>query len=128
MPSNKLQRINDDIRRVMSDLLREIKDPRVAQGLISVVSVDTSSDLGHCTVFVSIFGENVSEKEFKKGVRSASGWLRRELSSRLSLRHTPELSFVLDDSISHGARINEIINSLGITNDSDEQEPENDDN
>ena len=113
MPSNKLARTNDDIQLVLSKLLREIKDPRINQGMLSVTRVETTGDLKYCKVWISVLGlEN--EKEFKKGLRSASGWLRRELGNSLKLRKTPELIFELDHSIEYGAHINELINSLDI--------------
>ena len=116
MPSNKLARTNDDIQLVLSKLLREIKDPRINQGMLSVTRVETTGDLKYCKVWISVLGlEN--EKEFKKGLRSASGWLRRELGNSLKLRNTPELIFELDHSIEYGAHINELINSLDIKRD-----------
>lgn len=121
MPSNKLARTNDDIQLVLSKLLREIKDPRINQGMVSVTRVETTGDLKYCKVWLSVLGlEN--EKEFKKGIRSASGWLRRELGNSLKLRNTPELIFELDHSIEYGAHINELINSLDIKRDGDEEE------
>ena len=113
MPSNKLARTNDDIQLVLSKLLREIKDPRINQGMLSVTRVETTGDLKYCKVWISVLGlEN--EKEFKKGLRSASGWLRRELGNSLKLRNTPELIVELDHSMEYGAHINELINSLDI--------------
>ena len=111
MPGNKIQRINEDIQRVMAGLLREIKDPRVNQGMISVTAVDTTGDLRQAKVFLSIYGLK-SEKEFMKGLKSAAGFLRRELGQSLSLRYTPELIFALDKSIEHGAKIGTILNGL----------------
>jgi len=116
MSSNKILRINDDIQRVLSAHLRNIKDPRVQQGMISVTSVDTTSDLRHAKIFLSVLGLH-SEKEFLKGLKSASGHLRRELGNSLSLRYTPELQFELDKSIEHGARISSILNTLEIPED-----------
>lgn len=113
MPGYRIDRTNDDIRIVLSELLRSIKDPRVNQGMISVVRTETTGDLSYCKVYVSVFGlEN--EKELKKGLKSASGWLRRELSRRLKLRATPELIFELDNSIEHGAHISDIMNQPGF--------------
>ena len=113
MPSNKLQRTNEDIRLVLSELLRDVKDPRVRQGLVSITACETTGDLKYCKVYLSVLGME-SEKEFMRGVHSASGWLRRELGSRLRIRNVPELSFVLDHSIEHGAQINELIRKLDI--------------
>lgn len=119
MASARLQRTNEDIKLAMSALLREIKDPRVQQGMISITAVDTTGDLKYCKIYLSVLGLK-SEKEMLKGLRSASGWLRRELGSRLRLRNVPELVFALDKSIEHGAHINDIINSLNISGETDE--------
>ena len=82
MASNHIQRINDDIRRTLADLLRQVKDPRVQQGdLVSIVRTDTTGDLWYCKVYLSVLGK-VDEKEFKKGLRSCSGWLRRAPMNR----------------------------------------------
>jgi len=112
MASNKIQRINDDIQRVLSELLRSVKDPRVHQGgMISVVRVDTTGDLRYAKVWLSVLGE-LDEKEFRRGLRSAAGWLRRELGQRLSLRCVPELTFELDHSMETGAHISKLISEL----------------
>ena len=112
--SNKLQRTNDDIRFVLSRLLPQVKDPRVKQGdLVSITRVDTTGDLRYCKVYISVYGE-LNEKEFKRGLKSAAPWLRRELGSSLNLRYTPELIFELDKSIEHGAYINSLIEKLDI--------------
>ena len=122
MASNKLQRTNDDIQFVLSNLLRQVKDPRVNQGsLISITRVDTTGDLRYCKVYVSILGE-VDEKEFKKGVKSASPWLRRELGLALNLRYTPELIFELDKSIEYGAHINTVLESLNISAEDEDED------
>jgi ribosome-binding factor A len=111
--NNKIQRINDDIRFVLARLLPQVKDPRVQQGtLVSITRVDTTGDLRYCKVYVSVLGE-LDEKEFKRGLRSAAPWLRRELGSALDLRYTPELIFVLDKSLAEGAHISALIEKLG---------------
>jgi len=120
MSSNKIQRINEDIRGALSTLLRNIKDPRVRQGMISVTAVDTTSDLRQAKVFLSVF-DLQSEKEFFKGLKSASGWLRHELGQSLDLRYTPELQFELDKSLERGARINTLLSNLEITHDEEEE-------
>lgn len=128
MASNKISRINEDIKFVLSKLLRDIKDPRInSQGLISITSVETTGDLRYCKVYLSVLDPE-SEKELKRGLRSASGWLRRELAKALDLRYTPELIFVLDKSIEHGAHINQIINELDIPKDGGDGDEETDDN
>ena len=118
MSSNKIARINDDIQRVISAKLRDVKDPRVQQGMISVTRVETTGDLRYCKIWLSVMGMQ-NEKEFKRGLKSASGWLRRELGSVLDLRYTPELVFEIDHSIEYGAHINEVISALDIKHDGD---------
>ena len=117
MTSNRIGRINDDIQRILSSLLRSIKDPRVNRwGIISVTGVDTTEDLRHSKIRLSVLG-GVDAAEFMKGLKSASGWLRREIGKSLSLRYTPELSFEIDHSIEYGAHINNILNKLEIPDD-----------
>ena len=116
MANNRLARTNDDIQRVLSELLRNVKDPRVQQGMISVTRVETTGDLRYAKVWLSVYGME-NEKEFRRGLKSASGWLRKELASSMSLRYTPELVFELDHSIEYGAHINELISSLDIRQD-----------
>lgn len=121
MASNKIARINDDIQFVLSRLLRDIKDPRVQQGMISVTRVETTGDLGYSKVWLSVMGMQ-DEKEFKKGLKSASGWLRRELGRAMNLRHTPELIFEIDHSIEYGAHISQVISGLDIKHDEEEED------
>ena len=122
MASNHIQRINEDIRMCLSEKLRQVKDPRVQQGgLLSVVRTDTTGDLRYCKVYLSVLGD-VDEKELKKGLRSCSGWLRRELGASLSLRYTPELIFELDHSIEHGAHISQLLEDLNIPEEKTETE------
>ena len=123
MASNRIQRTNEDIRLALSELLRSVKDPRVNQGLISVTGVETSGDLRWCKVYLSVYGLQ-SEKEFMKGLKSASGWLRHEIGARLSLRNVPEFVFQLDQSMEHGAHINKVISDLTIPEDTDEADTE----
>ena len=119
--SNRLGRTNSDIERVLSDLLRRIKDPRVNQGMISVTGVDTAGDLSFCKVYLSVLGLQ-DEKKFMQGLKSASGYLRRELGNSLKLRAVPELSFNLDHSIAYGAHINSLIADLDIKPETDDEE------
>ncbi len=121
MASNKLARTNDDIQFVISKLLREVKDPRVQQGMISVTRVETTGDLRYSKIWLSVMGMQ-DEKEFKKGLKSASGWLRRELGTSMNLRYTPELVFEIDHSIEYGAHISEVISNLDIKRDEDDGE------
>ena len=109
--SNRIGRINDDIQRVLSDRLRQLKDPRVQQGMISVTRVETTGDLRYAKVWLSVLGE-LNEREFKRGLKSCAGWLRHELGETLSLRYTPELTFELDHSIEYGAKISRMIEQI----------------
>ena len=120
MASNKLARTNDDIQFVISKLLREVKDPRVQQGMISVTRVETTGDLRYSKIWLSVLGMK-DEKEFRRGLRSAAGYLRKELGNSMKLRYTPELVFEIDHSIEYGAHINEIINSLDIPADAEDE-------
>lgn len=118
MASNKLNRTNEDIRLSLSNLLREIKDPRVQQGMLSVTACECTGDLKFCKVYLSVLGLK-SEKELMKGLKSASGWLKRELGARLRIRAIPELVFELDRSIEYGAHINELISKLDLPKESE---------
>ena len=121
MSNHRIDRTNEDIKFVLSQLLPRVKDPRVQQGgMLSVTQVDTTGDLRYCKVYVSALGE-VNEKDFKKGLKSAAPWLRRELGSSLSLRYTPELTFELDRSIAHGAHISSLLEKLDIPTDEEEK-------
>lgn len=113
----KIGRINEDIQRTLAGLLGKIKDPRVQQGIISVVAVDTTGDLRYSRVYLSVLGLQ-NEKEFMKGLKSAAGYLRRELGNALDIRYTPELQFKLDKSIEHGAAISKILNDIDTGDDS----------
>ena len=112
MASNRIGRINEEIQRELAEQLRRLKDPRVSQvGMVSVTRVDTTGDLRYAKVYISVLDKENGERVLK-GLRSASGWLRRELGSALKLRYTPELVFQLDDSIDKGAHILELLRSV----------------
>ena len=107
MASNRIGRINEEIQREMSTLIRTVKDPRVS-GMISVTAVNTTPDLKFCKVYISVLDKS-DVAQVLKGLKSASGYLRRELGRALNLRNTPELTFVRDDSIDQGAHILEML-------------------
>ena len=110
MATNRINRINEDLQRELADLLRTVKDPRV-QGLISITRVDTTTDLRYCRVYVSALDQS-DIKEVVKGLKSAAGYLRRELGRALTLRYTPELQFMADDSIERGVRMVSMIDRI----------------
>ena len=108
MPSNRIGRINEEIQRELSDQFRRLKDPRVSSGMVSITRVDTTGDLRYSKVYISVLDKD-QEKDVLKGLKSASGFLRRELGRALQLRYTPELQFIADDSIQYGAHILEVL-------------------
>ena len=110
MSATRMGRINEEIQRTLSDLIRTVKDPRV-HGLLSITAVDTTADLKYAKVYVSSLDQS-DMKEVIKGLKSASGYLRRELGRTLSLRATPELSFIHDDSMVKGAHILQVMEDL----------------
>ena len=119
MASNRINRINEEIQKSLAENLRRVKDPRVSGTMISVTRVETTPDLRYAKVYVS-FLEEQKASDAMKGLKSAGGWLRREVSSDLKLRYTPELVWALDDSITYGARMLELINSLNTGNNEEE--------
>ena len=109
MASNRIGRINEEIQRELSALIRQLKDPRVnTVGMVSVTRVDTTADLRYAKVYVSVLDKS-REKDALKGLKSASGFLRREIGGALRLRYTPELQFFGDDSMLHGAQVLELL-------------------
>ena len=108
MATNRINRINEEVRRELSDILRELKDPRIPM-MTSVVSVSVTQDLRYATVYVSIFGDEEVKKNALLALKNSQGFVRRELGHRLNLRYTPEIVYKADDSIEHGARINELL-------------------
>ena len=116
MASFKIGRLSEDIKRELSLLIRELKDPRISK-MLSIIRCEVSGDLSHCKVNVSALEGEAATKESIKGLNSASGFLRRELGNRLHLRKCPELHFIADGSIAYSAKINQILHDL------DEEEP-----
>ena len=113
MAKNRIGRINEEIQRELSNQIRRVKDPRVQQSMVSITAVDTTGDLRYSKIYVSCLNKE-DEKQVMRGLRSASGFLRRELGAALKLRYTPELIFELDESIKTGAHILDVLRSLDI--------------
>ena len=113
-------RIGEEIRRIISEmLLRELKDPRLLAGMVSITTVDVTKDHSYATVYISVVSpEHVDneDEELKKDViaafNSAKGFIRRELSKDLELRHTPDLIFKIDTSLEYGRHMDKLIDSL----------------
>ena len=120
MASNRIGRINEEIQRELSDLLRELKDPRVHKTMLSITRVETTPDLRYAKIYVSLLDKEYT-KETLAGLKSYAGYLRRELGRSLQLRYTPELQWQADDSITHGAHILELLSRLEISEDSDDE-------
>ena len=121
MANKRITGINQEIQKELSSLLRSVKDPRVQECMISVTRVETTPDLRWAKVYVSFLQEDKAA-DAMKGLKSASGFLRRGLSQGLNLRYTPELQWALDDSITYGAKMLALINSLPISNNEEEEE------
>ena len=116
MASNRIGRINEEIQKELASLIPNLKDPRVQDTMISITHVETTPDLRYAKVYVSFLQEDKAEGALK-GLKSAGGWLRRELGHALQLRYTPELVWALDDSITYGAKMLKLINSLEVKSD-----------
>jgi len=107
--SQRLMRINDEILRECANILRqEIKDPRIST-MVTVTKADTTSDLSYAKIFVSIMGDDAQKKEVLEGLKNASGFIRRGIAERINLRATPELKFVLDDSLEYSLKMAKLI-------------------
>lgn len=118
MSQMRIGRINEEIQKELSSLIRNLKDPRVQNAMISITSVDTTGDLRYSKIFVSVL-EKEKSKDVIKGLKSAGGFLRREIGNKLKLRYTPELVFVEDDSITQGAKMYALLSSLNVREDED---------
>lgn len=121
--SRRVSRISSLIKREVSQmLLYDIKDDRVGAGMVSVTDVQVSGDLQHAKIFVSIYGTEAAKIETMEGLQSSTGFVRRELGQRVSLRRTPEIAFLEDSSIERGDRILNLINRLEIPEEGQEEE------
>ena len=120
MASKRIDGINQEIQKELSALLRTVKDPRIQDVMISITRVETTPDLRYTKVYVSFLQED-KVKDAMAGLKSAAGYLRRQLGSNLQLRYSPEIQWALDDSITYGAKMLELINSLGVKHDEDEE-------
>ncbi len=110
MPNYRRGRVNDEMKKELAMILRDIKDPRVSDNFVSVTAVDVTPDLKYAKIYFSaITGD---KKEIMKGLKSASGFIRKRIAEGLNLRITPELSFEPDDSIEYGAKINSLLRKI----------------
>ena len=121
MASNRILLINEEIQKELSALLRTVKDPRVQDVMISITRVETTPDRRYTKVYVSFLQEDKA-KDAMAGLKSAAGYLRRQLGRNLQLRYSPEIVWEQDDSFTYGAKMLGLINSLGVKHDEDADE------
>ena len=114
MPSFRLNRMEEDIRRELCDIMRTLKDPRIT-GMLSIVKVDLSNDLSHCKVYVSSLDGLDAAKHAVEGLKSAAGYIRREIGMRVKRRRTPEFHFIANDSIAYSADISKKLDALDLS-------------
>ncbi|WP_073027301.1 30S ribosome-binding factor RbfA [Lutispora thermophila] len=108
----RLNRISEELKKEISSIImNELKDPRIS-AMCSIVSVETTPDLKYAKVYVSIYGSKEEKEITLKGLKNASGFIRKKLGDNMKIRYLPEIHFVLDESIEHGARIAEILNEI----------------
>jgi len=127
MAKYRQNRINDAVAIELAVILREVKDPRVSDAMITVTAADVTPDLKYAKIYYSVLGADGDKEQLKNiylGLKSAAGFIRSQLAKRLNMRATPELTFVEDSSVKHGVEIAAILNSLDITPAEDEEEDE----
>lgn len=112
MANNRTRRISEEVMRALAEAMRAVKDPRVQNGLVSVTHCEVTNDLRYAQVYISVLGSDEQAKEVMNGLKSAGGWLRREVGHKVQLRYAPELVFHLDSSITNGAHISKVIQDL----------------
>lgn len=111
--SIKNTRVNGEVQRELGEIIRtEIKDPRVTGAMVSVVSVEVTPDLKYCKAYISVLGGEDAARDAIAGLKSAVGYIRRELARRVNLRNTPEISFILDQSIEYGVHMSRLIDEV----------------
>lgn len=112
MANYRRGRVNEAIKQEMCDIIGDVKDPRVSGTFLSITMADCTADLKYCKIYYSVIGNDQDKADAQKGLESAAGFIRGQLARRLDLRITPELTFHYDDSISHGAHINDLLKSV----------------
>ena len=123
MAGFRMGRTTEDVRRELTAILREMKDPRVSEAMISIVRVEVTNDLSYCSVYISSMYGMEKSKEAAKALKNAAGYIRKELGNRLKLRHVPAPLFYATDSIENSAKINKLLLDLDIP----EEEPDEED-
>ncbi len=128
MATHRMGRTTEDIKRELTAILREMKDPRVRDSMLSIVRVDVTNDLSYCSIYISSMYGMEKTKSAVKALKNATGFVRKELGSRLNLRHTPAPLFYATDSIEYSANINKILNDLDIPPEEADEIEDNDQN
>ena len=109
--SIKNTRINGEVQRELSNIIRELKDPRVGI-MTSVTAVEVTPDLKYCKAYISVLGDDETKAETLAGLKSAAGFIRRELARTVNLRNTPEIKFIMDESLEYGMRMSKLIDDV----------------
>ncbi len=120
MPNHKKNRTNEDIKREIAAIIRELKDPRLPS-LVTVTAVNVTPDLKFAKVYVSVFGDKTVADNAMAALKAAAGFVRMQLSHRIKIRYTPEITFVFDNSIAFGAHISSVINEINKKNTKDNE-------
>ena len=111
MSFKRTDRISEEVKKELSSVIRDLKDPRIPM-MTSVVKVDVTNDLRYAKAYISIMGSDEEKKDAIKGLTAAAGFIRREIGSRIKLRCVPEFSFVIDTTIEYGAHINQLLSDI----------------
>ena len=119
--AGRTDRINEEIRKEMSQIFYDLKDPRI-DVRTSVLRTETTRDLKYCKIYVTTLGDEAAQAEVKEALKSAAGFIRRELAHRLNLRVTPELTFLMDDSIEYSIHMAEMIKSIDLSPETEEED------
>ena len=123
MANYRRGRINDEMQKEVAQILRQVKDPRVSGAFVSVIAAEVTPDLKYAKIYYSYLNQS-DPKEVARGLKAASGYIRREISTRMNLRITPELTFIRDNSIAHGAHIAQLLNGITFSEDFGEETSE----
>lgn len=124
--SIKNTRINGEVQRELSTIIRDLKDPRIGI-MTTVTAAEVTPDLKYCKVYVSVMGDEQAKADTLAGLKSAAGFIRRELARTVNLRNTPEIKFVIDESIEYGMRMSKLIDEVNKNEETRVDSEENED-
>lgn len=111
MAKHRIERVNEEVKKELADIIRNLKDPRIPE-LVSVIRVEVTSDFRYAKAYISTLGTKEDIENAVRGLTAAAGYIRREIGSRINLVYTPEFRFVADDSILHGAHISKLLKDI----------------